>query len=200
MSTDAETLAVYDQRAAQYAETFGSATPGGLLRRFMAMLPEGGAVLDLGCGPGQSAAFLAEAGFHVTAMDPSRGMVEAARKIGIEVQQAGFEDLDAHAAYDGIWCNFALLHAARDDVPAHLTRMQAALRPGGFLHLAVKSGTGTSRDAIGRRYTYFEMDELQSLLGDAGFEILATETGEEVGMAGTCDPWIALRARVDGNA
>lgn len=46
----------------------------------------GGRVLELGCGPGQDAAFLVAAGFDVVAFDRTRGMMETARRIAPRAQ------------------------------------------------------------------------------------------------------------------
>ncbi|KNG94647.1 class I SAM-dependent DNA methyltransferase [Pseudaestuariivita atlantica] len=197
--SDRETIAVYDARAQDYADRFGTDAPGGALRRFMDLLPEGGRVLDLGCGPGHSAAHLAQAGFVVDATDASAGMARlAAAQPGVSARQARFEDLTATALYDGIWANFALLHAPRDQMDGHLAAIATALRLRGVLHIGMKTGDGTARDPIGRRYTYYTPDDLRSRLDRAGFDIVGEETGSDTGLAGTNDPWIILRARLRG--
>lgn len=198
--SDRQTLDVYDARAREYHDRFGSDRPGRHLRAFIGALAPGASVLDLGCGPGQSAAHMAAAGLVVHATDASAEMARiAATQPGVIARQASFDDLTEMAAYDGIWANFALLHAARTDMPRHLGAIAAALRPGGLFHLGLKTGTGANRDPLGRAYTYYERDELIGLLGAAGFAAPVYEaTGHEVGLAGTDDPWIVLQVRRDG--
>ncbi|MCD4707098.1 MAG: methyltransferase domain-containing protein [Candidatus Sabulitectum sp.] len=53
------------------ARSFGSRASEEILD-LMNLLPEGSKVLDLGCGDGRNAIPLAEAGFHVTAVDISK--------------------------------------------------------------------------------------------------------------------------------
>ncbi|KPP90583.1 MAG: Methylase involved in ubiquinone/menaquinone biosynthesis [Rhodobacteraceae bacterium HLUCCA08] len=196
MSADPRTIAAYDARAQDYAERFGTEdAPGASLRRFADALPPGGHVLDLGCGPGTSAARLMAMGFALDALDASAEMVRLARARSVPARQAGFDDLDASAAYDGVWANFSLLHAPRADLPGHLAAIARALKSGGLLHIGMKLGTGQARDRLDRRYTYVARDELAELLVRAGFTLLCEHHFEEAGLAGTIDPGIVILAR-----
>ena len=193
---DAETLAAYALRADDYADRFAKGPPDRHLEAFVAALPAAARVLDLGCGPGRAASRMMREGFEVDAWDASPEMARIARdRFGIDVRIAFFDDLDATAVYDGIWANFSLLHAPRAEMPAHLARIARALKPGGFFHLGLKTGTGEARDSLGRFYTFYGEDELDGLLADAGFTVLDRTTGAEKGLGGTTDPFIILRAR-----
>ncbi|WP_299876324.1 bifunctional 2-polyprenyl-6-hydroxyphenol methylase/3-demethylubiquinol 3-O-methyltransferase UbiG [uncultured Sulfitobacter sp.] len=194
--SDPETLAVYAAKVGDYVALTGDgATRDPLLRAFIADLPTGGHVLDLGCGPGHAAATLAEAGLHVTATDAVAEMVEiAAQHPGVTARVATFDDISEAAAYDGIWANFSLLHAPRADMPRHLSALHRALKANGLLHIALKTGTGEKRDPIGRLYTYYTDAELSGLLADAGFTVTSRATGREKGLDGVPADWLALRA------
>ena len=196
MSADARTIAAYDAHAGDYEERFHSDGPGGHLRSFIAALPEGARVLDLGCGPGDASAFLRAAGMRPEPVDASAAMVALANeRHGLGARLATFDDIEALAEYDGVWANFSLLHAPRMDLPRHLSALHRALRPGGLLHLGMKTGVGEGRDALGRFYCYYEVDELHGLLADAGFTALSERRGEEEGLAGTLDPFVILLTR-----
>lgn len=195
--SDARTLAVYEARAADYAARFRGAADADL-QAFAAALPPGGRVLDLGCGPGGSAALMAEAGLAVEAWDASPAMVRLARGRGLEARVARFEELEAEGLYDGVWANFSLLHAPRAALPGHLAAVARALRPGGRLHLGMKTGTGERRDALGRFYCYWGTAELRGLIEAAGLRPLACREGASEGLAGGREPhaiWTAERAR-----
>ena len=151
--TDAQTLAVYDVKIDDYLR-LTQAPPSKSLLAFIKAIPEGGRVLDLGCGPGFAAAEMARHGCNVEAIDGSAEMVAAASKHpGVIARQATFDDLPAQATYYGIYANFSLLHAKRADFNRHIQACHAALLPGGIFHLAMKLGTGAKRDALGRFYT-----------------------------------------------
>lgn len=194
---DQKTIAVYDAKAEDYAARFdGGDGPGAYLGRFIGALPEDGRVLDLGCGTGSAAGHMVADGLVVDAVDASREMVRMANlKDGVTARQASFDDLDAVAAYDGVWANFSLLHAPRDMLPVHLAAIARSLKDTGLFHIGMKTGEGEKRDQIDRKYTFVSAAELRRLLENAGFDILAQDTGHEVGLAGTDDWWIVLMAQ-----
>ena len=197
--TDARTIGVYDARAADYAQLdLGQPRPS--LRAFIAAMPQGGLVCDLGCGPGISAFHMQAAGLRVDALDASAAMVDIARARGVPACIATFDDLDGEACYDGVWANFSLLHAAPDDLPRHIAAIARALLPGGLLHIAMKTGTGCRRDALDRLYTYVTQEDLTALLTEAGLTPVSVRSGVDKGLAGTDDPFIVIQARTTADA
>ncbi|GAB4265139.1 MAG: class I SAM-dependent methyltransferase [Pararhodobacter sp.] len=195
MSADPETLAVYEARAADYARLVEADGPGGALRAFIAALPKGGRVLDLGCGAGGASAQMAAAGLVPDPVDAAQAMVDLARAKGLPARRGTFDDLNAEAEYDGVWASFSLLHAPRAAMPGHLSAIHRALKPGGLLHIGVKLGTGEGRDALGRFYTYYEADELRGLVQDAGLVVTSERQTLDRGLAGTIAAGILLLAR-----
>ncbi|WP_300033718.1 bifunctional 2-polyprenyl-6-hydroxyphenol methylase/3-demethylubiquinol 3-O-methyltransferase UbiG [uncultured Roseobacter sp.] len=194
--SDKETLGVYASKAAEYADlTTAANTADPLLTAFIAETVPGGTVLDLGCGPGTSAALMARAGLLVHAWDPVPEMVALAQQHpGVSARVAGFDDLTETAVYDGIWANYSLLHASRDAMPRHLSAITNALRAGGRFHIALKSGSGCKRDRLGRLYTYYSDVELTSLLEDAGLTVTGRAEGVGTGLDGSLSEWISLAA------
>lgn len=197
--SDKQTLEVYDQKAAEYADLTENDTADRQLRCFMDALPAKASVLDLGCGPGRSAALMAAEGHRVLATDASAEMVALAQAHrGVTARQETFDALQGTACFDGVWANFSLLHADRDALPRHLTAIATALKPGGVFHIGMKTGTDTKRDGLGRRYTYVTRNELLDLLGAVGLEPCAQWEGEDLGLDGVMAEWIVLQARKHG--
>jgi SAM-dependent methyltransferase len=195
MTADPRTIAVYDAKAADYAQRFGTDAPDRHLQNLIAALPRGARVLDLGCGPAQASAFMRAAGLDPDPVDASPAMVALANdRHDIGARIATFDDIDAVGEYDAIWANFSLLHAPRADLPRHLAALHRALKPGGRFHIGMKTGTGEARDGIDRLYTYVTLAELCGLLTAAGFTITETHHGIETGLAGTPDPFVILSA------
>ena len=60
--TDPKTIAYYDASVDAYIQVFSRETPDADLQSFIDTIPTGGTVLDLGCGPGNSAAMMQNAG------------------------------------------------------------------------------------------------------------------------------------------
>lgn len=192
---DPETLKIYADKAAEYAKLTQGTERDPFLKRFIADLPAASEVLDLGCGPGDSAAVMAAAGHSVTATDAVPEMVALANAHpGVHASVATFEEITGTAIFDGIWANFSLLHAPRSEMPRYLAALHLALKPQGLLHIALKSGTGEKRDPIGRLYTYYTDAELTALLEAAGFTVTDRATGAGKGLDGVVAPWIAMRA------
>ncbi|MGH9216833.1 MAG: class I SAM-dependent methyltransferase [Acidimicrobiales bacterium] len=103
--------------------------------RYIAEHCPSGRVLDVGCGTGTLAARLAAAGFTVTGLDPSQGMLDvmaesapAVERVRGEGSELPFED----ETFDVAITVAALHHVADpDDVRATLVEMVRVLRPGG---------------------------------------------------------------------
>ncbi len=191
--SDAKTIAVYNARVGDYANILGKNEPSADLTAFMEAVTPGGHVLDLGCGPGNSAAMMQGAGFQVTATDASEEMVRFARETyGLDAKVALFDDISGTDLYDGIWANFSLLHAPKADMPRHLAALRDALKPGGVFHIGMKLGESAARDKIGRLYSYYQEDELIGLLTQAGFTQRTCRKGAEAGLDGTVAPFIIV--------
>lgn len=163
---DPATLKFYADNAADYVRHAQQPSPQ--LAPFLALLPPGGAILELGTGNGRDAAAMLAAGFEVTPSDASPELAaEAQARLAIPVRIMAFHQLDDVALYYGIWACAALLHAPRHELTSDLARIFRALRPGGHLMASFKAGNGEGRDALGRYYNYLDADELRAHLTDA---------------------------------
>ena len=147
-SRDAKVLAAYNAAASAYSdalldELVDKPFDIWLLERIAAGAE--GPIMDLGCGPGQIAAFLADTGADVHGLDASPEMVAQA--------QANFGDLDFFvarfdqlmrprdaAAWGAIVAWYAFVHLAPSELAPTLRVVGQTLRPGGVLALAVHVG------------------------------------------------------------
>jgi SAM-dependent methyltransferase len=198
---DARTIAVYNAKADDYARMVDAGGPDQTLRDFIAALPEGARVLDLGCGPGGASEHMRAAGLDPDPVDASPAMIALAKeRFGLDARIGTFDEIAGEAIYDGVWANFSLLHAARADLPRLFAALARALRPGGLFHVGLKTGTGEARDAIDRLYTYVTVEDLHRLFADAGLAVLSTREGSETGLAGTDDPFVLCLARKPADA
>ena len=194
--SSSKTIAVYNQMAGDYLDLVTSDEPSTEVVNFLTLLPNDAKVLDIGCGPGNSALAMMQAGCDVDAFDASAEMVAiACDKFGVNAKVAAFSDLNAVDEYDGIFANFCLLHAPRSEFSDHIARIYLALKPNGIFHIALKTGTGQRTDKLGRFYTYYEPEELRRLLEVAGFSIEVETTGKALGLAGNVEPYIVVIAR-----
>ena len=178
---DEETLQFYRRNAQAYAGREIAAHTR--LSRFLAQLPPGAAILELGCGAGAASAEMLAKGFDVRPTDGSPEMArEASRRLGRAVETLLFHDLDQVEAYDGVWANACLLHVPRQELKQILALIRRALRPAGYFYASYKTGDADGRDALNRYYNYPSPDWLRASYANAGdWSSLSIETGEVTG-------------------
>ena len=192
---DDETLRFYADNAATYAQHRTRPTDA-RLDAFLAALPAGARVLELGCGGGRDSAQIMKRGFALDATDGTPAMVRKANErfdVGARILQ--FDQLDAVAAYDAVWAHACLLHVARADLPDVLAAIRRALRPGGWHFANYKLGDGEGRDPLGRLTNLPDEEWLEQTYRAAGFAILATQRYRGKGADGVQRDWYALTLR-----
>jgi SAM-dependent methyltransferase len=176
---DDDTLQFYRRNAEAYAGR--AKPPSARLKGFLALLPPGGFILELGCGAGNHSAEMLAAGFSVRATDGSPEMAEiASRRLGQHVDAMRFDQLDEHKAFDGVWASACLLHVPRDELSAVLARIHRALKRDGVFYASFKIGEGgDGRDKLGRYYNYPTLEWLDTAYAAAGpWQLLKSDTSE----------------------
>jgi cyclopropane fatty-acyl-phospholipid synthase-like methyltransferase len=192
---DDDTLRFYAENAATYVQRQRGI--GSHLATFLAALPPGATILELGSGGGDDAAFMLSQGFDIHPTDASPELAaEASRHIGRPVQVMRFDGLDAEARYDAVWASASLLHAEAAELTGNLTQIHRALKPGGLFVASFKAGNGEGRDQFGRYYNY---PSAQTLLAHYQAAAAWTELGltEEDGTGYDALPtrWLWVTAR-----
>lgn len=104
-----------------------------------------GPVLDVGCGPGNITAYLAEAGLDVSGVDLSARMIDHARRLypdqRFEVASATELKL-ADSSFGGILGWWSLFNLPRHVLPQVIQSFARALVPGGHFIMATHMGDG----------------------------------------------------------
>ncbi len=144
--SDDPTLRFYAENATEYAAHRTRPT-GEPLARFLAALPKGAKILELGCGNGEDAAFMSANGFDVDATDGTPELAaEAERRLLRPVTVLHFDDIAAEDRYDGIWASACLLHVPATQLPDILAKVRRALRAPVLFAASFKAGMGESHD------------------------------------------------------
>ncbi len=171
----------YDQIAVSFVEAHAGIPEAVVVAadQFLQMLSAAPRLLDVGCGPGRDAAWFEAHGCFVTGADLSRGMLAQAQNVVHgSLTQAAMQSLPFQdAAFDGLWCNAALLHLPKRDVPHALAEFHRVLKSGGALFLSLQVGEGEvwesqsyGHDAP-RFFARYALEEASALLTGCGFVI-----------------------------
>lgn len=195
MSADPETIAFYQARAPHWVFHSGAAHSH-QLDAFLDRLRQGSAVLELGCGGGRDAAHIRSRGFAIDATDGTPALVRRANEaFAVAARVMAFHELDAEAAYAGVWAHASLLHAPRAALPDILRRIARALIPGGWFFSSYKLGDAEGRDLLGRLHNFPSAQWLLAAYAKAGFGIEAQDIYAGPSSDGTMRDWIDLVAR-----
>ena len=194
--SDPATLAFYQREAPVYTAS-GSRSQSRHLGAFLDSLAPEARILELGCGGGRDTEYMAARGFDVDATDGSSEMVaQAKERTGLPVRAMLFEELDRVDEYDAVWAHACLLHVPRSRLSDILTRIEHALKPGGWFFANFKSGNREGRDDLGRYYNFPDRDWLERQYREAvNWAEIIIELGKGSGYDGVEREWIAITAK-----
>jgi SAM-dependent methyltransferase len=196
LAHDPETLAFYDREASAYA-AHQQAHRHPSLDDFLGQLSPGAKILELGCGGGQDAHAMLQAGFDVEPTDGSTLLAaQAERLLGRTVRVMRFDELDAHASFDGVWANACLIHVPQNALAGVLGRIWRALKVGGVFFASYKAGDGGARDALGRYNNFPSREDLDEVYRRSGpWSELAIHERPGGGYDGVARVWLGCWAR-----
>ena len=157
------TLDFYAREAEAYATRY---TMSEKLESFLALLPPGARILELGCGGGQDSEAMIAAGFDVLPTDGSPELaLQAEKRLGRPVKVLLFENIEFVGEFDAVWANACLLHVLRSSLSAVFGRIHRALRAGGAMYASFKTGGEETIDQYDRYYNFPDEALLRSSLG-----------------------------------
>lgn len=152
--------ASYDAVAVDYARLLAGVLEAEPLDRAMlAAFAEyvradgGGAVADLGCGPGRITAHLDGLGIRAFGVDLSPAMVAVARRTypGLRFEVGRMASLDvADGVLGGVVAWYSTVHTPPGELPAVFAEFARVLAPGG--HALIAFGAGDERRVLDRAY------------------------------------------------
>ena len=180
----------YDRVAAAYARAFiheqdNKPMDRDMLQQFADRVRGKGPVCDMGCGPGQIAAYL----YHhcdlksVFGMDLSPRFVEEAAGLNpsISFRQGSMLAIDAPGdSWAGIAAFYCIIHIPHAQVVDVLKEMKRVLKPGGLLLLTYHIGCETVHidqwfdQQVSMDFNFFEPDEMENYLKLAGYTTIHT--------------------------
>lgn len=135
-----------------------------------------GKTLDLGCGNGRNALYLAANGFDVTAWDKNPASINNLESIrreeGLENLQSAIKDLNAlsfEGEYDFILSTVVMMFLQPETIPGLIANMQRCTQPGGYNLIVAAMDTEDYPCTVGFPFA-FKTDELRHYY--AGWNLL----------------------------
>lgn len=176
-------VATYEKIARDYAQQyFGDLVDLPYINEFLALLPSGAKILDVGSGPGQFSQHMLAKGFQVTGIDFSEEMLKIARE---KVPSGSFEHMDMRQltfpndCFDGLFAAYSLIHIPSEEIEATLRGFNRVLKKNGYLELAVQQGEADQiidepfLPSEKMFFNFFTQERLNSFLTAAGFTVVS---------------------------
>jgi SAM-dependent methyltransferase len=141
----------------------------------------GGAVADVGCGPGHVTAYLRDRGVDAFGTDLSPQLVAIARAAnpGVRFDVGDMGSLEAApGGLAGVLANYSIIHTPPAVLPTTLAELSRALAPGGYLLVSFQAlgGTGAAAEAFDHRVSpawRYSPDHVAGLLRENGADEVA---------------------------
>lgn len=177
----AHVIALYRRHATTWhtRRARSAALEAGWLTRFIAPLPAGAEVLDLGCGTGQPiATWLVDQGFAVTGVDSAAEMLAFARERLPQQHwlQADMRTLRLRRRFGGVLAWDSFFHLPPDDQRAMFAVFAEHALPGAPLMFTSGPADGETIGTLEEEPLYHASlapDAYRALLAQHGFEVLA---------------------------
>lgn len=177
----------YNKTAAAYAAAYGNELAGKrldsiLLHAFALENRNMGALIDLGCGPGQTTRFLYDEGLtDITGTDISPEMVRVAQQLHPAIRFETADMLSLHYAdnsFGSAVAFYAIVHFTPEQVKMALTEVCRILKPGGRFLFSFHTGnevvhrTEFLGETVDIRFHFFETADILSLVPGTGFTVI----------------------------
>jgi SAM-dependent methyltransferase len=176
----------YDERLADAYDRANPSTRKGLVPAAAWLsggVPDGGTLLDLGCGTGRDLPVLARDGIRVIGVDIALPMLRRARRRHAALLCADLTRLPLRdAVADAVWCVAAWVHVPQRELPSAAAELARVLRPGGHAVVGVQRGSGGRVELdpylgeVPRLMVRYQEAELITALGEAGLHALPLAT------------------------
>jgi len=173
------TLQYYNDNSVEYAKAVNVADMDRTYERVLKYVPEGGTIVDIGCGSGRDLKHFKEAGYQPCGIDASEGMCRVAHEhSGCPVDCCDALSWNPGKKVDAIWANASLLHLPCKDIITFLKTKSEYLNPNGILYFSMKAGITEGYDEQGRYFTPYSESILDSVLAEGKLKVVErwTET------------------------
>ena len=149
-----------------------------ILRELIKRLPKDSLILDVGCGTGRPAKFLAKKGYKLICIDISEKMLKAAQK---NVPNAKFKKMSMYnmkfkdKSFEGAIAFFSFLHLEKKKIKKIFKDLNKFLKKDGYLVFSVNKGVGEGYFEYFGEKVYvseYTKKELTELIKNTGFKTI----------------------------
>lgn len=199
---DQETIRYYDSNAAGLSERYAAAEPTHIRTLLARWLNAGQLVLEIGCGCGRDAAYMANLGCVVTATDASEAMLScvppewrgSARFLKVTFPLRS-DDALLQERFDAVVAIAVLMHLPDGELFDFAYQVRTLLRDGGLFVCSFCSGRELA-SGDSRLYVHRESEQVQLLFERLGFRLVSlTRNPDDMGRD---HEWTNLVMQVEG--
>lgn len=161
------TLDYYNKNSEEYFNSTLNVDMTNTYKEFLKLVPEGGKILDLGCGSGRDSMNFMKLGYEVIAVDGAKKLAKRASVLlGKEVIVSTFEELELKEKFHGIWACASLLHIKREDLKTVLNNLYNNLEDNGVFYMSFKYGEKEYVDDKNRYFNCFTDESIISFINE----------------------------------
>lgn len=161
------TLDYYNKNSEEYFNSTLNVDMTNTYKEFLKLVPEGGKILDLGCGSGRDSMNFMKLGYEVIAVDGAKKLAKRASVLlRKEVIVSTFEELELKEKFHGIWACASLLHIKREDLKIVLNNLYNNLEDNGVFYMSFKYGEKEYVDDKNRYFNCFTDESIISFINE----------------------------------
>jgi len=174
----------YNQEADRLVHQYESISFEELNQQTISLLPSSPCqVLDVGAGSGRDAAWFADQGYQVTAIEPAVELLKRAKIIHPSLKISWYEDSlpqlllvkTLSNSFDLIWLSAVWMHLPQSDRPAAFANLDALLNRAGRMMFTLRHGPAPQ----GREFHPVSVEEILSLAANHNMKsVLVAETAD----------------------
>jgi SAM-dependent methyltransferase len=153
----------YEQNAQEYFRTSVNVDLSHLYQHFLDHIPQGGRILDAGCGSGRDVKYFKDKKYKVSAFDASAQLAALASKYSdITVDVKKFDEINYMLEFDAVWACASLVHLNKKALTLAIKHLSRACKDGGIIFMSLKATVSEQYDD--RTFYKQNIDDIEAII------------------------------------